>query len=188
MIQPQIHPIETYLRVIDRPVIKLTSVDLGSHSGSGFNRQHVRLCSGPLGTTQSCCHCLRRLFHPAWKDADIHSQGLLSAYRRKWQRNRSGQQDQRYSQGFSIGCLDKSPRLVDFIDDAGHQSGKASLTGTLQESDRRLVAARAILRRVDWRKRWRLAGFRWCLARNQTYRGSKIYRTAIPNSGLAAGG
>ncbi|MCP4944321.1 MAG: UTP--glucose-1-phosphate uridylyltransferase [Planctomycetaceae bacterium] len=136
-------PIETYLRVIDRPVIKLTSVDLGATvevdsiaSMFDFAQDHLGLLKAAVIASG--------IVPPGLEGCGHSLAGLLTRI------VGSGKGIEVVSK---INDIPKGSRLavstnllgslISLMMRATNQI--TSLTGTLQESDRRLVAARAIL-------------------------------------------
>ncbi|MGI9469208.1 MAG: UTP--glucose-1-phosphate uridylyltransferase [Rubripirellula sp.] len=136
-------PIETYLRVIDRPVIRLTSVDLGTTvevdsiaSMFDFAQDHLGLLKAAVIASG--------IVPPGLEGCGHSLTGLLTRV------VGSGKGIEVVSK---INDIPKGSRLavstnllgslISLMMRATNQT--TSLTGTLEESDRRLVAARAIL-------------------------------------------
>ena len=136
-------PIETYLRVIDRPVIRLTSVDLGA-------TVDVESIAGMFDFAQDYLGLLK---------AAVIASGIVPPGLEGCGHSLAGLLIKIAGQGKGIEIVSKIndiPKgsrlavstnllgsLISLMMRATNQT--TSLTGTLHESDRRLVAARAIL-------------------------------------------
>jgi hypothetical protein len=137
-------PVEAYLRVIDRPVLRLVSVDLGAEADIvslaevfDFARDYLGLLKAAViasglvppgleGSGHSLVHLLERLTGRAGHGIEIVSKvnDIPKGSRLAVSTN-------------LLACLIAACMRA--------TSQIASLTGTLEESERRLVAARAIL-------------------------------------------
>ena len=136
-------PIETYLRVIDRPVIRLTSVDLGATVEVDSIASMFDFAQDYLGLLKAAV-IASGVVPPGLEGCGHSLKGLLSRI------VGSGKGIEVVSK---INDIPKGSRLavstnllgslISLMMRATKQT--ASLTGTLQEGDRRLVAARAIL-------------------------------------------
>ena len=136
-------PIETYLRVIDRPVIRLTSVDLGATVEVDSIASMFDFAQDYLGLLKAAV-IASGIVPPGLEGCGHSLTGLLTRI------VGSGKGIEVVSK---INDIPKGSRLavstnllgslISLMMRATDQT--TSLTGTLQESDRQLVAARAIL-------------------------------------------
>ena len=113
---------------------------------------------------------------------------LLARHGRPGLGPRTRQLGQRYSQRLAPGGLHQPAGVADRLSACGPPARPLRLTGQLQEHERRLVLARALLGEWLGGSRRRLAGFRRRLAGNQTDRRRALARAATRSSASAAAG
>ena len=180
-------PVEAYLRVIDEPVLRLVSVDLGATRGDHRPRRSLRLCAGLPRPAQGRGHRRRhraaghrRLGAEPRRPAGAHRRARAAGS--NWSATSTTSPRARASPSRPT-CSPRSSRVC------MRATGQAqSLTGPLHEDERRLVLARAHARRMARRLRRRLAGLRRRLAGHQADRGRARRAKATPSSASAAAG
>ncbi len=137
-------PVEAYLRVIDEPVLRLTSVDLGATADItslaevfDFAKDYLGLLKAAViaGGHRAAGH---RRFGP-------EPGGPARPRGRPGPRPGTRQQRQRHPQRLAPRRFHQPAGLADFRFACGPPARPARCTGALQEDERRLVLARAIL-------------------------------------------
>ena len=159
-------PVEAYFRVIDQPVLRLTSVDLQASADVTIDRRSLRFrarLSRPVEGRRD------RQRHRASRHGRRHPAALRAAraaHRQARARHRNRQQGERHSEGLAPGRLHQSAGLPDRGVHARHQPDPRA--HRLARGTRPPPGGRARdSRRMARRQRRRLAGFRRRLARHQ---------------------
>ena len=136
-------PIDCNLRVIDEPVLRLVSIDLNSKADIREVNEVFDFGRDYLGLLQSCCDCIR--FDSAG-NGRLRREDFGSVFSPDrsgaWAGNRES--CERHPQRIAFGCQHEPARLPDFGLHESNRTGVA-VVRALTESDRRTVAARAIL-------------------------------------------
>ncbi len=184
-------PIHAYFRVIDRPVIRLVSVDLDTWSEikslarCSISPRIILACSRRRSLRRALCHL--RL-----KNLMTSTQKLFSATCcESWSAtiaDRADQRGERYSKGSRLAVsTNLLAALIAVCMRASGQTG--SLTGPLTEEERRMVAGPRDSGRMAWWIGWRLAGFWRRLAGVKLIHGgraTKVISNTVPARLLAA--
>ncbi len=114
-------PIETYLRVIDQPVIRLASVDLGASVEVESIAEMFDFARDYLGLLKAARDRRRHCAARSGRGRAVDSRVVGSV---GWTRQGIGvgQQDQRHPERIAIGRVNQFARIVDFDIDAGNRS------------------------------------------------------------------
>ena len=138
-------PVEAYLRVIDQPVLRLVSVDLKASAEIASIAEVFDFARDYLGLLKAAV-IASGIVPPGMEGATQPLGDVLARLTGAPGRgHRDRQQGQRYSQGLAPGRFDHPAGLPDRRVHARHQPDSRASRGGLEEAERRLVAARAIL-------------------------------------------
>ncbi len=136
-------PIETFLRIIEQPVLRLTSVDLGVTSDISKLSDVFDFAKDYLGLLKAAV-IASGIIPPAMEGADISIGDLFSKIIGRGYGIEIISQVNGIPKGSRLAV--STNLLASLISVCMRASGQTkSLTGQLEESERRLVAARAIL-------------------------------------------
>ncbi len=183
--RPRSPPVEACLRVIEEPVLRLTSVDLGCTAEITSLNEVFDFAKDYLGLLKAAV-IASGIVPPGIEGSGQSLADLLAQRRRSGPGPRTGQQRQRHPQGLTPRRLHQSARARSSASACAPPARPRSLTGPLAESERRIVARPRHARRVDRRLRRRLAGLRRRLARHQADRRAPSPARAIPNTASPA--
>ncbi len=137
-------PVEAYLRVIDEPVLRLVSVDLGAAADITSLAEVFDFAKDYLGLLKAAVIAAghRAAGHGRLRTEPGRPAGAAGRARAA---ARARQQRQRHPQGLAAGRLHQPAGVPDRRSACAPPARRTSLTGPLAEHERRLVAARAIL-------------------------------------------
>ena len=180
-------PIEAYLRVIDEPLLRLTSVDLKATADITNLSDVFDFAKDYLGLLKAAVIASGIVPPGIEGSGQVSRKIFLNANRRTGPRHRNHLLGQRHSERLPACRLDQPSRGTHLAPACGPPAQTHLAHGrTPPKARRRSRPGPRHPRRMDRRFRRRLAGLGGRLARHQTYRGRNCRRRPTPNTASQA--